>query len=145
LINQFPTRDEVGKNLQGDKRTQDFKLKFNENAAGVRYVITAEKLDGSDLEERWAKLFLVNDGVDVANCYRTNNRIKSFDEYQNYNGNSKEKILYEGTISNSDAARGYKDFTFRMWVSEDLKLVNSNYLSETKTFKARINVYAVGE
>ena len=143
LINQFPIKDEVGKNLQGDKRTQDFKLKFNENAAGVRYVITAEKLDGSDLEERWAKLFLVNDGVDVANCYRTNNRIKSFDEYQNYNGNSKEKILYEGTVSNSEAARGYKDFTFRMWVSEDLKLVNSNYLSETKTFKTRINVYAV--
>ena len=145
LINQFPIKDEIGKNLQGDKRTQDFQLKFNANAVGVKYTITAEKLDGSDLDDNWAKLYLVNDGVDVENCYRANNRIKSFNEYRNYNDNPNEKILYEGTITSSEAARGYKDFTFRMWVSEDLKLRNSNYLSETKTFKTRINVYAVGE
>ena len=144
LINQFPTKDEVGKNLQGEKRTHDFKLKFNEKAAGVKYTITVEKLDGSDLDEKWAKQFLVNDGSDVLNCYRDNNRVKTFDEYKMYNNNPKERVLYEGVVSSSEATRGYKNFTFRMWVSEDLQLVNSDYLSETKTFKARINVYAVG-
>lgn len=142
LINQFPIKDEVGKSLQGDKHTNDFKLRMNERATGVKYTITIEKLDGSDLDERWAKIFLVNDGVDVANCYRSTNRVKTFNEYQTYNGNEKERILYEGVVSSAEALRGYKDFTLRMWISEDLKLNNSNYLSETKTFKARINVYA---
>ena len=87
-------------------------------------------------------MFLVNDGVDVPNCYRNNNRIKTFNEYSQYNNSSNERIIYQGVITSSEASRGYKDFTFRMWVSEDLQLQNSNYLSETRTYKARINVYA---
>jgi len=142
LINQFPIVDEIGKSLQGDKRTNDFKLRFNENAAGIKYTITVEKLDGSDLDDEWVKMFLVNDGADVSNCYRTNNRVKTFNEYNKYNNSSKERIIYEGIISSTEASRGYKDFTFRMWVSEDLQLNNNNYLSESKTYKARINVYA---
>ncbi len=145
LVNQFPIKDEVGKSLQGEKHTQDFKLRFNDKAVGVRYVITAEKLPGSDLANEWTKLFLVNDGEDVLNCYRSNNRVKSFNEYDTYNSNPDEVILYEGVISSSEATRGYKNFTFRMWVSEDMKLVNNNYLSENKTFKTRINVYAFEE
>ena len=140
LYNQFPIKDEVGKNLQGDKHTQDFKLRFNSPAVGVQYTITMEKLDGSDLEESWAKAFLVRDGVDVSNCFRTSGRIKTFNEYNNYNGNSKEKILYEGTVTSAMATRGYEEYTFRMWVSEDVKVVNEDYLS--KTFKTQINVYA---
>ena len=142
LINQFPLKDEIGKYLQGEKHTQDFKLKFNEKAEGVKYTITVEKLDESDLKEEWTKLFLVNDGADVLNCYRTNNRVKTFNEYKMYNNNSKERVIYESVVTNAEAHRGYKDFTFRMWVSEDLQLYNSDYLSETKTFKTRINVYA---
>ena len=142
LIDQFPIKDEIGKELQGEKHTQDFKLRFNESAEGVRYTITAEKLDGSDLKDEWTKLFLVNDGIDVDNCYRTTGRIKTFNEYTKYNGSDKEVVLYEGVVTNSEALRGYKEFTFRMWVSEDLQLNNSDYLSETKSFKTRINVYA---
>ena len=142
LVNQFPIKDEVGKNLQGEKHTQDFKLKLNEKAEGVKYTITAEKLDESDFDDKWIKLFLVNDGADVKNCFRTTNRVKTFNEYENYQSNPKEKILYEGVITKAEATRGYKDFTFRMWVSEDLELVNSDYLSQTKTYKTRINVYA---
>ena len=87
-------------------------------------------------------MFLVNDGVDVANCYRSTGRIKTFNEYGKYNNKDNERIIYQGVISNGEAIRGYKDFVFRMWVSEDLQLNNSNYLSESKTFKTRINVYA---
>ena len=142
LTNQFPTSDEIGKNLQGDKHTQDFKLKMNANAVGVKYTITMEKYDESNLDDEWAKQFLVNDGIDVANCYRTNGRVKTFNEYAMYNDNPKERILYEGTVTSSEAARGYKDFTYRMWISEDLVLNNSDYLNQNRTFKTRINVYA---
>ncbi len=142
LINQFPTIDEIGKSLQGDKRTNDFKLKFNEDAVGVKYTITVEKLDGSTLDDEWVKLFLVNDGADVRNCYRANNRIKTFNEYSKYNNKANERVIYNGVITSAEASRGYKDFTFRMWVSEDLNLQNSDYLSQSRTYKARINVYA---
>ncbi len=142
LINQFPIRDEVGKSLQGEKRTNDFTLRFNKKASGVQYTITVEKLDGSTLDDNWVKLYLVEDGHDVINCYRSNNRIKTFNEYNKYNNKNNERILYQNTVTSSEANRGYKDFTFRMWVSEDLELNNSNYLSESKTYRARINVYA---
>ncbi len=145
LTNQFPIVDEIGKNLQGDKRTNDFKLRFNNKAVGIRYTITVEKLNGSTLDDEWVKLFLVNDGVDVSNCYRANNRIKTFNEYNKYLNNNQEKVIYEGVISSAEATRGYKDFTFRMWVSEDLQLNNSDYLSEPRTFNARVNVYAYEE
>lgn len=141
LVNQFPIVDEIGKYLQGDKRTNDFKLRFNEDAVGVRYTITVEKLD-STLDDEWVKIFLVNDGADVTNCYRSNGRVKTFNEYNKYKNSNKEKIIYEGVINSAEASRGYKDFTFRMWISEDLKLENSNYLSESKEFKTRVNVYA---
>ena len=136
LVDQFPIRDEVGKSLQGDKRKQDFKLKFNGDAVGVKYTITVEKLDGTTLDDEWAKMFLVADGADVRTCFRINNRIKTFNDYNKYNNKTNERIIYEGTITSNE------DFTFRMWVSEDLQLNNSNYLSEERTYKTRINVYA---
>ena len=142
LVDQFPIADEVGKSLQGNKKTNDFKLRFNTDATGVKYTITIEKLDGSTLDDEWVKVFLVNDGIDVLNCYRANNRIKSYNEYSKYNNKNNERIIYEGIISSAEASRGYKDFTFRMWVSEDLKVENSNYLSESRTYRTRINVYA---
>lgn len=142
LLDQFPITDEVGKSLNGDKKNQNFKLKFNNKAVGLKYTITMEKLDGSNLDDEWVKVFLVNDGADVMNCYRNNNRIKTFNEYEKYKNNSKEKIIYEGVINTTEASRGYKDFTLRMWISEDLQLNNSDYLSEGRTYKTRINVYA---
>ena len=142
LINQFPTKDEVGKSLQGAKSTQDFKIRFNSEAVGVRYVVTIEKLDGTDLEENWAKTFLVRNGVDVKNCFRTDGKIKTFDEYKNYRNNPKEKVLYEGVVTSAQAKRGYEEYTFRMWISEDVEVFNEDYLS--KTFKSRINVHAHG-
>ena len=140
LYNLFPMSDEVGKNLVGDKHTQDFKLRFNSSAVGVKYTITMEKLDGSDLEESWAKAYLVRENVGVSNCFRTTGKVKTFNEYANYKGNPKEKILYEGTVTSAMATRGYEDYTFRMWVSEDVRVYNEDFLS--KTFKTRINVYA---
>ena len=141
LYNQFPTKDEVGKVFTGDKYTHDFRLKLNKNANGVRYVITIKKQTGSDMANSWAKIYLEADGTGVSNCFRSNGRVKTYNEYDDYSGDSEEKVLFEGVISYEEAQRGYKDFTLRMWMSEDVKFVNENLLG--KTFKAKITVYAV--
>ena len=140
LTNQFPTSDEDGKNFVGDKYTQDFKLRFNELATGIRYTITAEKLEESDLDNTWIKTYLTADNVGVMNCFRLDGKVKTMDEYVNYKNNPNEKILYQDRVSYAEARRGYKDFTFRMWISEDVKVVNEEY--PTKTVKVKINVYA---
>ena len=141
LENAFPVTDEVGKSLQGDK-VQYFKLKFNKNAIGVKYVITVQKDINSTLDDEYIKLYLVSNNK-INNCYRDNNRVKTFNEYNEYNKN--ERILYESMITKDDISLGYKEFVFKMWLSEDLKLDNSDYLSDTKIYGLRVNVYAIKE
>lgn len=143
LDNAFPTLDEVGKNLQGDK-VQYFKLRFNKNALGVKYTITVEKDINSSLEDRYVKLYLVSNNK-IDNCYRDNNRIKTFNEYNKYYEKENERVLYENIITMDDISIGYKEFVFKMWLSEDLQLDNSDYLSEAKTYGLRVNVYAIKE
>ena len=106
----------------------------------MKYNITLEKLKESDLANDWVKVYLVNEGVDIPNCIRETGRIKTFNEYSLYNGNSDEIILYSGMVTPEDAKRGYKDYTLRMWISEDVKVVNQNY--EERSIVARVNVYA---
>ena len=142
LVNQFPIKDEVGRKLEGEYRTHDFELKMSKQATGISYVITIEKLDGSDFDEKWIKVYLENEGTPISNSLRSDGRVKTFTEYTKYKNKDNERILYEGIVSNAEALRGLKKYTLRMWVSEDLTLNNENYLS--KTFKARVNVYAVG-
>ena len=139
LDNAFPISDELGKD-----NLKYFKLRFNKNALGVKYVITVEKIIDSTLDDEYAKLYLVSDKK-IDNCYRDNNEIKTFNEYSKYNSSSNERIIYENTITSNDINRGYKEFIFRMWLSSSLDLENSNYLSEAKTYNIKINVYAIKE
>ena len=140
LYNQFPTKDEVGKAFSGNKYTQDFRIRLNADATNVSYTITLKKQDGSTLEDKWTKVYLEADGVGVSNCFRANGRVKTFNEYVNYSNDGLEKVIYMGKITYAEAQRGYKDFTLRMWVSEDLKLYNENLLE--KSFKAIVTIYA---
>ena len=142
LENQFPITDEVGRSLEGAYKTFDFKLKFNDSAVGVKYEIILEKLPESDLENNWVKVYLESEGKGVDNTFRTNGRIKTFNEYKNYNKKDNEVVLYSGTVTAKEAERGYKNFRLRMWISEDVKVVNQNY--ESKTIVARVNVHASG-
>ena len=140
MYNQFPIQDEVGKKLEGEYHKHDFKIFMNSKAVGVKYKVTLEKLVNSDLDDDWAKIYLTSNGNDIANCYRDTGRIKTYNEYLKYNNKANEIILYEGVVSESDAQRGYKSFTLRMWISEDVHVVNSTYHS--RTINARVNVYA---
>lgn len=140
LTNQFPISDEIGKKLEGKYKTYNFKLRFNEASVGVKYNITLEKLAESDLMNDWVKVYLVNEGKDIPNCIRSNGRIKTFNEYPLYNGKNDEIILYSGTVTPEEANRGYKNYTLRMWISEDVHVVNQDY--EERSIVARVNVYA---
>ena len=142
LYNQFPISDEVGKKLSGEYKEHNFEINFNEKAVGVKYYITVEKLVNSDFDKNYIKIYLDNEGKIISDCYRDTGRIKTFNEYAKYENNDKERILYKGTVSQTDAERGIKRFTFKMWVSEDLKLFNENYYNQS--FYARINVHATG-
>ncbi len=143
LVNQFPISDEIGKKLEGAYKTFDFKLSFNEKALGVNYEITLNKLPISDLENDWVKVYLENEGKGLNNSYRNNGRVKTFNEYSKYNNRDNEIVLYKGTVTQSEVKRGYVNFTLRMWVSEDVKVVNKDY--ESKTIAAKVNVYASGK
>ncbi len=141
LVNQFPIKDEVGRSLEGEYKTFDFKLEFNEKAKGVNYIITLERLSDSTIDNSWVKVYLENEGVALNTSLRSNGRIKTYNEYPLYNGKLNEVILSQGTLSFAEAERGYKSYRLRMWISEDLQITNENY-TESKTIIARVNVYA---
>ena len=141
LTNQFPISDEIGKSLEGQFKTFDFKIEFHEKSVGVNYEITLEKLPGTDLYEDWVKVYLSSEGKGI-NCYRNSGRIKTYNEYAKYNKKDKEVTLFKGKVTSDDVKKGYRDYRFRMWVSEDVKVVNQNY--ESRTFIARVNVHATG-
>lgn len=141
MDNAFPISDEIGK-TENDN-LEYFKLRFNKQALGIKYIITVEKDIDSTLDDEYVKLYL-NSDTEIDNCYQ-DNRIKTFNEYNKYNNNPNERIIYEDLVNNIDIERGYKDFDFRMWLSSSLNLENSDYLSESKTYNIRVNVYAIKE
>ncbi len=143
MINQFPMKDEVGRKLEGKYKTYNFSLKFNSASAGTQYTITLEKMPESNLFSNWVKVYLENEGVEVANCIRNTGRVKTFNEFSKYNDKEEEIVLYKGTITSEEAQRGYKNYTLRMWVSEDVNVVNEDY--EERSIVARVNVYANGK
>ena len=142
LTNQFPTLDEVGRKLSGEYKTFDFKLEFDKEALGASYDITLEKMENSDLENSWVKVYLESDGVALNQSIRDNGRVRTFNDYAQYSSRENEITLFQGTVTSSDIAKGYKDFTLRMWISEDVKIVNEEY--NGKTIIARVNVYTIG-
>ena len=142
MTNQFPIKDEVGRKLSGEYKTFDFKLEFNEESLGASYDITLEKMANSDLDNSWIKVYLEKDGVALGETIRNTGRVKTFNDYTPYSNKDNEIMLLQGTVTASDIAKGYRNFTLRMWISEDVKVVNEEY--KEKTIVARVNVYAVG-
>ena len=141
MDNAFPISDEIGKTEKDN--LEYFKLRFNKQALGIKYIITVEKDIDSTLDDEYVKLYL-NSDTEIDTCYQ-DNRVKTFNEYNKYNNNPNERIIYEDLVNNIDIERGYKDFDFRMWLSSSLSLENSDYLSESKIYNIRVNVYAIKE
>lgn len=139
LVNQFPIKDEVGKNLEGDNHKLTFKLIFDEKAEGVNYVISSIRDTSSTVDIQRVKIYLEKEGKAVSNCLKSNKKIKTYSEYSKYQKNNDKRVIYTGTISHEEAMRGYIDFTYRMWLSEDWVITDK---LDREKFITRIGVDA---
>lgn len=141
IENMFPTTDEVGRALVGDYNTFEFTLYFGNKSKNRYYEITAEMTDECTLDSKYAKVYLESDGEVLDNVIKPNGRVKVFSEYENASINKKnqrEKLIYGGKISKNDVSKGHRNFTLKMWFSEDSPL---NDDTMNKKFVIKINVY----
>ena len=142
IENMLPTTDEVGRALVGEYNTFEFVLYFGKKAKNRYYEITAEMLNNCTLDSKYVKIYLESDDIALPNVIKDNGRVKVFSEYVNATinkNNNREKLIHSGTISKEDVKRGHKNFTLKMWFSEDAPL---NEQTMNKVFAVRINVYA---
>lgn len=143
LYNQFPVSDEVGKAFKGDNYVFEFKLILNKRSVGIKYNIVAERLEKSTLRNELVKIYLESDNKPLSSVFRNNGSVKTFNEFSDYEkANQKEKVIYTGVITKEEARRGYKNFVFKMWISDGVTMTSDDF---QKTFKSRINVYANGD
>ena len=142
IENMFPTSDEVGKELVGDYNTFEFSIYYGTKSKNKYYEITAEMTDDCTLDSQYVKVYLESNSEVLDNVVKSNGRIKTFSEYANATidkKNEREKLIYGGKISKNDISKGHKDFTLKMWFSEDAPLNNETM---NKKFSIKINVYA---
>jgi len=142
IENMFPTTDEVGKALIGEHNTFEFSLHYGTKAKNKYYEITAEMTDECTLGSEYVKVYLESDGEVLDNVIKANGRVKTFAEYENATvdkKNVREKLIYGRKISKTDVSKGHKNFTLKMWFSEDAPL---NDKTMNKKFVVKVNVYA---
>ena len=144
LVNQFPTPDEKGKLFEGTNYVYNFSLIVGKKIVGAYYEITAVANDDNNLDSSFVKLYLEKNGKGVDLAYKDNGKIKVFTEYKNSTHSEAEgKVIYSGKVSDEDIQNGKIDFKLRMWVSEDVKINETNTDKyNNKKFGVRINTYA---
>lgn len=144
LLNQFPTKDEVGKLFEGKNYTFNFSLILGKKTVGAYYEITAVENESNNLNPSYVKLYLEKNKTATDFSLRTNGKVKTFNEYSKSDyPEASGKVIHKGYITQDDVNRGKIDFTLRMWISEDVK-VNENNISEfnNKKFAVKVNTYA---
>lgn len=147
LVNQFPTRDEVGKLFEGKNYIYTFTLIIGKKTVGAYYELTAVENNDNTLNPNYVKLYLEKNGTGVDMSYNDNKRVKVFTDYsKSEHDDAVGKVIYKGYISDEDAKRGKIDFKMRMWVSEDVR-VNETNMQEfnNKKFGVKVNTYAMFE
>jgi len=144
LINQFPTKDEVGKLFEGDGYLFKFTLILGSKSAGAYYEITAVPEIDNNLNPNYVKLYLEKNNKGVDFSYKDNGKVKVFTDYPKSEYEEAEgRVIYKGTITESDVKSKKLTFTLRMWVSEDVKVNGKDVNSfNNKKFAVKINTYA---
>ncbi len=145
LINQFPTRDEVGKLFRGKNYVFTFSLLLGKKTEGSYYELTAVPEQGNTLNPNYVKIYLEKNQKGVDMSYRTNGRVKVFTEYNfSENPGTEGRVIYKDYVTSDDVKRGRIDFVMRMWVTEDLEITDDNSADYfNKKFVARVNTYAL--
>lgn len=143
LLNQYPTKDEVGKLFEGTNYVFKWTLMVGKKTKGAYYEITAVPDKNNNLNPSYVKIYLQKNDKDVDFSYK-NNKVKVFTDYLDSEHEEAEgKVIYKGNITDEDVKNGKIDFAMRMWVSEDVK-INENNMDQfnNKKFSVKVNVYA---
>ena len=144
LINQFPTPDEKGKLFEGVNYVYNFTLILGSKTKGAYYELTAIENQDNNLDPSYVKIYLEKNGQAVPFTIRENGRVKTFNEFSGSTHEGAEgKVILSDYVTEEDVNTGKIEFKLRMWVSEDVKVNETNYENfNNKKFGVRVNTYA---
>lgn len=133
MSNVFPTDDEVGMNLTGDKQYFDFNVaaEFNANSKGnLVYEISVVPVSGNTISLNDVRVYLTENQKSVSVLNNDVNTIANLPDSTYRKGG---KVLYRKTVNDSYRA----NYVFRMWLAKD-----ANINEVIRTFGCKIVVDA---
>lgn len=136
MTNVYPTPDEVGKTLTGDKEYFDFNISGffkNIKSGKIVYEISLIPIEGNTLNPKDIRVYLTEDGKDVS---INNNIVNNYTDLPNSTYRSNGKVIYRRTISKNNVS----EYVFRMWLSSKAKVSKAS-----KQFGCKIAVDAYYE
>ncbi|MEG1597476.1 MAG: hypothetical protein RR359_04295 [Bacilli bacterium] len=137
INNALPKTDIEGKTQMGKNETFDFTLTATTDGVhAIHYTVVALQDKASTLPVEWVKIYLTKLVNDTE--IEINSEPILFMQLNNYNNNNYAKEVYKNSIVSKDYRQ---KFRFRMWIKDGINVNDPNYAN--KTFKVKINVYAV--
>lgn len=134
MSNVFPTEDEIGRNLTGDKQYFDFNVaaEFDDTSKGsLVYEISLVPVSGNTISLNDVRVYLTENkkGVSVLD-----NDVNTISSLPNSTYRKGGKVLYRKTVNDSYRA----SYEFRMWLSKD---ANINEVARTFGCKIVVDAY----
>ena len=118
MTDVYPTPDEVGKTLTGDKEYFDFNISGvfkNIDSGKIVYEISLIPIEGNTLDSKDIRVYLTEDGKDVS---INNNIVNNYTDLPDSTYRSNGKVIYRRSISKNNVS----EYVFRMWLSSKAKV-----------------------
>ncbi len=112
MKNVFPTSDEIGKKLSGNKEYFDFNISYSLNGAGpgtLVYEVSLIPLEGNTIDPSNIRVYLTEDGKEVT---MDDKAVNTFSELPDSKYHSNGKVLYRKSTTDTI---GIKEYVFKMW------------------------------
>lgn len=133
MYNVFPTSDEVGKKLTGDKQYFDFNISskvVDQKKGKMYYEISLIPLLGNTIDEKDIRVYLIEDGKEVS---INDNVVNNFSDLPKSKFHSGARIIYKKALTNDYNG----NYVFRMWYS-----YNAEVTKVSKRFGCKVAVDA---
>lgn len=118
MTDVYPTKDEVGKALTGDKQYFDFSISAtfkNINKGNIVYEISLLPLDDNTIDQSDIRVNLVEDKKEVS---INENMVNTFSALPDSEYRPGGKVIYRRSVSNNNVS----EYIFRMWYSYDASI-----------------------
>lgn len=109
----FPTEDEIGKKLSGDREYFSFNVShaLNDSDTGnLVYEVSLIPLSGNTINAKNVRVYLTEDGKEVS---INNNMVNNFSDLPNSKYHNGAKVIYKKTTNKNEI----NEYVFRMWLS----------------------------